>query len=281
MKKIIYDSHMHTPLSRHATGWPVDYAKEAIKKNFKGIIFTDHAPVKEFPWVSDRWSIPERIFSEYFSLINFTKEYIGDALDIRLGLEVDFIPNNEDVDYLKKIVSLASYDYIIGSVHPGKQYLWDKYFTGGSAIDIQKKYYNYLTQGALSGLFDCIAHPDIIKTDLINHGFSINECQIGKLENEIEEFLNAVKEKDMCIEVNTQGLRKGPFEVYPNDFILKMAYKKNIPVTLGSDSHSIDKIGANFKEAYEKLLEIGYKEVSYYIERKRYSYNINDAVKFV
>ena len=281
MKKIIYDSHMHTPLSRHAKGWPFDYAKEAIKKNFKGIIFTDHAPVKQFPWVSDRWSIPEKIFSEYFSLIDFTKEYIGDALDIRLGLEVDFLPNNEDMDYLKTLISFMPYDYLIGSVHSGKQYLWDKFYSGKSAIDAQKKYYEQLTECALSGLFDCIAHPDVIKLDLMKHGFSSDDWQVEKLKKEIEEFLNAVKEKDMCIELNTSGLGKNPFKFYPDDFILKMAYQKNIPVTLGSDAHTIERVGANFKEAYEKLLEIGYKEVSYYIERKRCGYKIDDALKFM
>ena len=34
-------------------------------------------------------------------------------------------------------------------------------------------------------------------------------------------------------------------------------------------------------KAYEKLLEFGYKEVSYYIERKRHSYKIEEALKFV
>ena len=126
MEKIIYDTHMHTPLSRHATGWPVDYAKEAIKKNFKGIIFTDHGTVKQYPWVTDVWTIPERIFKEYFSLIEFTKEYIGDALDIRLGLEVDFIPNNLDMDFLKDLVSCAPFDCLLGSVHCRKPYVWEK-----------------------------------------------------------------------------------------------------------------------------------------------------------
>ncbi|MGI6680524.1 MAG: PHP domain-containing protein [Bdellovibrionota bacterium] len=110
MEKVIYDSHMHTPLSMHSTGWPVDYAKVAIEKNFKGICFTDHAPVVKYPWVQDFWTIPERIFDSYFSLIKFTKEYIGDALDIRLGVEVDFVHNNQDMDYLRSIINYAPYD---------------------------------------------------------------------------------------------------------------------------------------------------------------------------
>lgn len=276
MEKIIYDTHMHTPMSLHATGWPVDYAKEAIKKNFKGICFTDHGTVKNYPWVNDVWSIPERVFKEYFSLIKFTKEYIGDALDIRLGIEVDFVPNNLDMDYLKGIVEAAPYDYILGSVHCRKQYLWHKFYLTSTLLDAQKKYYEDMTNCALSGLFDTIPHPDFVR-----YAAPISEWQPEKLEKEISEFLDAVKSRDMCIEVNTSGLAMTPSMLYPVDFILEMAFSKNVPVTVGSDAHSPNRVGANFKEAYEKLLKIGYKEVSYYIERKRHTYKIQDALKFV
>ena len=276
MEKIIYDTHTHTPLSRHAKGWPVDYAKEAIKKNFKGIIFTDHGTVKQYPWVVDVWTIPERIFSEYFSLIEFTKEYIGDALDIRLGLEVDFIPNNLDMDYLKALVSCAPFDYLLGSVHCRKPYVWEKYYQTLNLIDAQKRYYEHMTECALSGLFDTITHPDSIK-----YAAPYNMWHPEKLEKEIGDFLDAVKKMNMCIEVNTSGLGMTPPSIYPDDFILEMAFDKKVPVTVGSDSHSQSRIGSNFKEAYEKLLKIGYKEVNYYLERKRHSYKIEDALKFV
>ena len=276
MEKIIYDTHTHTPLSRHAKGWPIDYAKEAIKKNFKGIIFTDHGTVKQYPWVNDVWTIPERIFKEYFSLIKFTKEYIGDALDIRLGLEVDFIPNNMDMDYLKNMISSAPFDYLLGSVHAKKPYLWNKFYLTGSLLDAQKKYYEHMTECALSGLFDTISHPDFIK-----YAAPFSEWHPEKLEKEIGEFLDAVKEMNMCIEVNTSALIMNPPSLYPDDFILKMAAKRNIPVTVGSDSHEPGRIGENFKVAYEKLLNFGYKEVCYYIERKRHSYKIEEALKFV
>ena len=276
MEKIIYDTHMHTPLSRHATGWPVDYAKEAIKKNFKGIIFTDHGTVKQYPWVTDVWTIPERIFKEYFSLIEFTKEYIGDVLDIRLGLEVDFMPNNLDMYFLKGLVSCAPFDCLLGSVHCRKPYVWEKYYKTSNLIDAQKRYYEHMTECALSGLFDTITHPDFVK-----YAAPYDMWHPEKLEKEVGEFLDAVKKMDICIEVNTSGLCMTPPNLYPDDFILRMAFEKNIPVTVGSDAHSPDRVGENFKVAYKKLLEIGYKEVSYYIKRKRHSYKIENALTFV
>ena len=39
------DYHMHTPLCRHATGEPVDYARHAVKLGLTEIVFSDHSPM--------------------------------------------------------------------------------------------------------------------------------------------------------------------------------------------------------------------------------------------
>ena len=36
----LFDSHMHTPLCKHAVGEPEDYAEQALAEGLKGIIFT-------------------------------------------------------------------------------------------------------------------------------------------------------------------------------------------------------------------------------------------------
>jgi hypothetical protein len=41
---LFYDSHMHTPLCKHAWGEPEEYAQQALKAGLKGIIFTCHCP---------------------------------------------------------------------------------------------------------------------------------------------------------------------------------------------------------------------------------------------
>src|SRR5438552_1865894 len=38
------DLHMHTPLCRHATGEPVEYARRALELGFTEIGFSDHSP---------------------------------------------------------------------------------------------------------------------------------------------------------------------------------------------------------------------------------------------
>ena len=63
----MYDSHMHTPLCKHARGEPQDYAKEAERKGLKGIIFTCHSPMP-FGWNPKiRMSINQ--FDEYVDMV--------------------------------------------------------------------------------------------------------------------------------------------------------------------------------------------------------------------
>src|SRR5205823_5700770 len=57
------DLHMHTPLCRHATGEPVDYAKRAVELGFKEIGFSDHSPMRRDDF--DDWRMRFDQLGEY------------------------------------------------------------------------------------------------------------------------------------------------------------------------------------------------------------------------
>src|SRR6185369_17602975 len=44
-QRLLYETHCHTPLCRHAVGTPQEYAQHAFERNLKGITFTDHNPM--------------------------------------------------------------------------------------------------------------------------------------------------------------------------------------------------------------------------------------------
>jgi len=47
----------------------------------------------------------------------------------------------------------------------------------------------------------------------------------------------------MSIELNSAGFRKPIGEAYPSLELLELAYEKNIPITFGSDAHSVEQGG--------------------------------------
>ncbi len=51
---IFFDSHMHTPLCKHAEGHPVLYMEHGVAQGFAGILMTCHSPPPLLPADLDR-----------------------------------------------------------------------------------------------------------------------------------------------------------------------------------------------------------------------------------
>ncbi|OPZ71260.1 MAG: histidinol-phosphatase [Firmicutes bacterium ADurb.Bin456] len=118
-----------------------------------------------------------------------------------------------------------------------------------------------MQQAALSGLFDIIAHPDLIKK------FAFRPS--GDLRPLYEETAAVFKKAGVCAEVNSAGLRYPAGEIYPALDFLKCFFEHGVPVTLGSDAHHPDQVGAGLIEAVRLIREAGYKEITVFSARKR------------
>src|ERR1700677_518050 len=106
------DYHMHTPLCRHATGEPSEYAARALALGLTEIGFSDHSPMRRDDF--DNWRMRFDQLDEYVEKVGLAqKEFV--RLTIRLALEVDFLPYQED--WSLQLASRLSWDYFIGSVH--------------------------------------------------------------------------------------------------------------------------------------------------------------------
>jgi histidinol-phosphatase (PHP family) len=71
-------------------------------------------------------------------------------------------------------------------------------------------------------------------------------------------FLDAVKTKNIAIELNTAGLRKDCREIYPSRAFLELAAQKKVAITFGSDAHAPDEVGHAFAEAVALARSVGY-----------------------
>ena len=256
------DYHIHTPLCRHAVGEPEEYAQKAILVGLKEIGFSDHSPMPEDDF--DDWRMRFSELEGYIaSVINTRKKF--PELNIKLGLEIDFIPGYEA--WIKKIASLYQWDYLIGSVHyvdnrwdidnPKKLDEWKRH----NVTEVWMCYIHRLIQTAKYGFFDTIGHIDLAK----KFGF-FPEDDCSDL---FREFLKTAHQNNVLIEINTAGLRKEYKEIYPSKQILSMAYQEGVEITFGSDAHSPEEVGMNFKEAIELAKKCGYKNYYVFASRKR------------
>ena len=114
-ERILYESHMHTPLCKHAKGDPEDYAEVAERRGLKGIIVTCHNPTENNEWSPGvRMSVEE--YDEYVALVARARQAWAGRIDIRIGLESDYAPGMEP--WLEVLHEKTKLHHVLGSVHP-------------------------------------------------------------------------------------------------------------------------------------------------------------------
>ena len=118
---------------------------------------------------------------------------------------------------------------------------------------------------AKSELFDCIGHFDLIKLwDKEGKFFNQDEKWYAK---EVLDVLEDIKRYNICIEINTSGLRKCN-EQYPSFWILKEMNKRKIPITIGSDAHKKEELNQGLEKAIDLAKKAGYKSILKFRGRK-------------
>ena len=88
------------------------------------------------------------------------------ATPLRLGIECDFIPGAED--RTAALLEARDFDYVVGSVHfvgdaAVDHHGWDVWEGNGDPDEVWRRYFEALAECARSGLFDILAHPDLVK----------------------------------------------------------------------------------------------------------------------
>jgi histidinol-phosphatase (PHP family) len=255
------DLHMHTPLCRHATGEPVDYARHALQLGLTEIGFSDHSPMRQDDF--DDWRMRFDQLGEYVEKVHQAQKDFP-QLTVRLALEVDYLPGHEE--WIRELATLHPWDYFIGSVHyvsdswaidsPYKLSEWKN----RDVMEVWTIYFERLTMAAESGLFEIIGHADLPK--------KFGHRPTGDCTPLFEKFLKAAEAHHCALDVNTAGLRKDCKEIYPSREFLALAFQHGIPITFGSDAHAPEEVGMNFPEALALARSVGYTSCLSFAQRR-------------
>jgi histidinol-phosphatase (PHP family) len=256
------DYHMHTPLCRHASGQPAEYAARAVAVGLAEIGFSDHSPMRRDDF--DNWRMRFDQLDEYVENVRrVQKDSAG--LVVKLALEVDFLPGHEE--WIRELAGRHSWDYLIGSVH----YVSDSWAVDNpetiskwkdrDPFEVWTAYFDRLTQAADSGLFEIIAHADLPKKFKI---YPKEDCTPL-----FKRFLETAQRKNVAIELNTAGLRKECREIYPSRAFLQLAAQHKVPITFGSDAHAPSEVGSAFAEAVALARSVGYTHSCRFDQRRR------------
>jgi histidinol-phosphatase (PHP family) len=195
--------------------------------------------------------------------------FVREETDLRLGIEADFVPGGED--RMANLLEARDFDYVIGSVHFLREgavdmddySVWDSGPTRPrSAEEVWRRYFQTIGESARSGLYDVVAHPDLVK-----YWGDGARRPVGDLRRYYELAIDGIAESGVAVEVSTAGLRKPAGELYPAPAFLQMALDAGARVALSSDAHRPQDVGADYEQALAVLEQLGVRELCVFDRR--------------
>jgi histidinol-phosphatase (PHP family) len=257
-EEMIYrtDYHLHTHYS-DGKAWPEEYISSALEAGLSEIGFSDHLTLTD---EQQDWSIKLPLLDEYIQRIIKLREKENGVI-IRLGLEVDYFPGKEED--ISGYITRLPLDYVIGSVHfmgEASVDLGPEYYENKDIDILFEKYFALVARAASSGLFDFMAHADLVR--IFRYYPSHNAEALYR------ELAVQLKKSGVAFEINTNGMNKPLRDFYPDRRYLHIFSEEGVPVLVNSDAHSPARLGQHFDEAYRLVRAAGFTEMATFSERK-------------
>jgi histidinol-phosphatase (PHP family) len=243
------------------------YVERASARGIGELGFSEH--VYRFREALAVWRHPFWIENATDSLdeyVEFLLAMRGAGYPVKVGLELDYVPGREGE--LAAIVEGRPFDYVIGSVH----FIADRAvdhegydaWRESSPDEVWREYFEAVAGAAKSGLFDVLAHPDLVKI------WGTGRPPPPKPKSTYYELaMDEIRAADLAIEVSTAGLRKPVAEMYPSPELLEMFLAAGKPVSLSSDAHVPEDVGFAYDRALDALRAAGVAELSVFERRAR------------
>jgi histidinol-phosphatase (PHP family) len=269
---MLTDYHVHlrpdepgTPPERYFTPANAErYRETAAERGIAELGVAEH--VYRFTAALDVWEHPfwrEHARDDLDAYCGFVRE----ETDLRLGIEADFVPGRED--RMANLLEAREWDFVVGSVHFLRDRSLDTeeysvWGAGESADRVWRRYFETVAEAARSGLYDVMAHPDLVKV----WGRSA-PLPDGDLRRYYEPAVEAFADAGVAVELSTAGWRKPVGEQYPSLPLLEMVADAGCPIALSSDAHVPEQLGHEYERALELLERVGIGELAVFERRAR------------
>jgi histidinol-phosphatase (PHP family) len=254
----LVDYHHHTNNSFDSNAIMEEVCLRAIDKDIKEICFTEHFSLN--PLAPTYGHID---FNKYFREVQACRENFEGKLVIKTGIEI-CEPHMLNEQY-GKVLNPLKLDFILGSIHNINNRKLRSFLNIKDKDAIYRGYFTELLKMVCLADIDALAHLDLMKR------YANTEYGSYSFENFKEilvEILEKAIERDIGIEINTSGMRGKLNESLPSIEVLKL-YKElgGELLTVGSDSHFSDSVGAYIVEAITIAKHCGFKYIFIYENR--------------
>ena len=273
LASMLTDYHLHlrpdeegTTFERYFTAENVErYLAAAEAAGIEELGVSEH--VYRFRQALDLWTHPLWVENAVDDIDAYCEFVRGTPL--RLGIECDYVPGAEE--RIATLLQARDFDYVVGSVHfvgEGDAAVdhdgFDVWDAVGDPEEIWRRYWDAFAEAARSGLFDILAHPDLVKV----WGSGRPQPQ-RDVRFHYEPLVEAVADTGVAVEVSTAGLRKPAGELYPSAALAEMLVDAGAVFSLSSDAHEPGLVGWEYPAAVERMRGWGINEVAVFEGRER------------
>jgi histidinol-phosphatase (PHP family) len=269
---MLTDYHLHlrpdeadTTFERYFTAANAErYRAAADAAGIEELGVSEH--VYRFRQSLDLWSHPLWVENANDDLDAYC-EFVR-STSLRLGVECDYVPGAEA--RTAAMLEPRDFDYVVGSVHfigegdAAVDHDGFDVWEGGEAEEIWTRYFEHFGRCARSGLFDILAHPDLVK--VWGRDRPLPE---GDLRRFYEPAVEAIVAGGSAVELSTAGLRKPVGELYPARAFAELLVEAGVPFALSSDAHLPEQVGFGYDAAIAFFDELGVGEIAVFERRRR------------
>lgn len=255
------DYHVHTDFSCDSEADMEAVCEAAIDRGLSEIAFTDHLDFGP--------ADPPGCFRqiEYLAAIERCRAHYGDRLTIRTGVEIG--EPHLFAREAARVLAMGDFDIVLGSAHyaDGMQAAWKANFFDQPLRQAYEAYFRQVVRLAAEGEFDILGHVDLVKRDA--HKFEKPYDGPEPYADMIRAALRAIVERGKGLEINTSPIRRGLPEPCPSMEILHWYRELGGEIlTIGSDAHAPEAVGADFDVALEIARAVGFTRLARFEQRQ-------------
>lgn len=258
------DYHVHTDYSDDSSYLMEDVIKDAIEKGIEDICITDHVDYGiKYDWdqvekmiYRDGMPLANVDYEKWEKELTYLQEKYKGQINIKMGME--FGMQMHTLSQYQQLFHKYSFDFIILSVHQveDKEFWTQDFQKGKTQQEYIERYYQEM--------FDLVTHYKDYSVlghmDLIVRYDEQGIYPFEKIKPMIQKILERVIADGKGIEVNTSYHRYGLKDMTPSRDILKLYHELGgTIITIGSDSHQKEHLGAYIQEAKDELKALGFE----------------------
>lgn len=261
---MIADYHVHTEFSDDSIYDMEEVVKDAIELGINELCFTDHVDYGiKLDWdegkeiiYRDGQPLANVDYPNYFNKISMLQEKYKNQINLKRGLE--FGMQKHTISKFKSLFDKYTLDFVILSCHQvdNKEFWTQEFQDGKNQDEYQKRYYEEIWNVINEySDYSVLGHLDLLKRYDRN-----GEYPFEKIKPYVEKILEKIIEDGKGIEVNTSSFYYGLNDLMPSRDILNLYYKLGGKIiTIGSDSHKKEQLGAHIENIQKELKNIGFK----------------------